>query len=144
MTAWSDLPNASHIDWVIASVNQHSEIWEKAWRAAWSITESSTRLTALIAGRVAIQDSIRDSYRIAAWSAAYGLGMRPAGRQLPEAYYSARDAILALIAYNDCANLLDMSSEQLLAWALLTEQPEAVLLLPAVIAREQISELKMS
>lgn len=141
MSAWDHLPNAHHIDWVIASVKQHTEIWDKAWHAAWSITESSIRLTAQIAARIAVQDPSRDSARVAAYSMTFGLGGAGVGHQ-PEAYYSARDAILALIAYNDCAVLLDMSIEQLRMWATLTEQPAAVLLLPAVIAREQIAQLE--
>jgi hypothetical protein len=35
-----------------------------------------------------------------------------------------------------------MSSEQLRAWALLSENPAAVLLLPAVAAFERIAELE--
>jgi hypothetical protein len=140
MSAWDHLPNAHHIDWVIASVKQHTEIWDKSWHAAWSITESSTRFTAQIAARIAVQDPSRDSARVAAYSMTFGLGVE--GIASLEAYYSARDAILALIAYNDCAVLLDMSIEQLRMWATLTEQPAAVLLLPAVIAREQIAQLE--
>jgi hypothetical protein len=54
------------------------------------------------------------------------------------AWEAAGGATLALVAYDDCAHLLYMSSEKLRAWAVLSEQPAAVLLLPAVIARELI------
>jgi hypothetical protein len=50
-------------------------------------------------------------------------------------------AALALVAYDDCAHLLEMSSDRLKTWALLSEQPAAALLLPAVIARERIAQL---
>jgi hypothetical protein len=31
MNAWSHLPNAKHIDRVIASVKSHPELWDDAW-----------------------------------------------------------------------------------------------------------------
>jgi hypothetical protein len=58
------------------------------------------------------------------------------------AFETAYDAILALFVYDDCDQYLNMSSEQLRMWAILTEQPAAVLLLPAVIAFERIKELE--
>jgi hypothetical protein len=73
--------------------------------------------------------------RRAAWNATY---------VAVAAYAAARSATLALIAYDDCAHLLEMSSEQLKTWAVLSEQPAAMLLLPAVIAREQIRELEQA
>jgi hypothetical protein len=55
---------------------------------------------------------------------------------------AAFEAILALFAYDDCEQYLSMTSEQLRMWATLTEQPAAVLLLPAVIAFEQIKKME--
>jgi hypothetical protein len=139
MSAWKDLPNARHIDWVLASVKQHPDIWAAsrcaARDAAWNVA----------------RDAIYDAGRYAAWYAAcellaacYANWNETYAATYAAAYAAARSAILALIAYDDCAHLLDMSSEQLKTWALLTEQPAAVLLLLAVIAREQIRELNMA
>ena len=124
MSAWSELPNAAHIDRVIASVKAHPKIWgaagdaagDAAWKVAWN------------AAWKAAVDAARDAAGYAAWDAA---------RE------SAGYAALALIAYDDCAHYLDMSSEQLKSWAILSESPAAVLLLPAVIAFEQINELEV-
>jgi hypothetical protein len=58
------------------------------------------------------------------------------------AWAAAGGATLALISYDDCAHLLDTPGEQLLTWAMLSEQPAAVLLLPAVIANERILKLE--
>jgi hypothetical protein len=66
--------------------------------------------------------------RYSAWIAASASG--------PEAI---DDSLLALIAYDDCAHLLDLSAEQLLAWSILTEHPASTLLRAAVIARELIA-----
>jgi hypothetical protein len=52
------------------------------------------------------------------------------------------DATAALIAYDDASKYLDMPVEQLRVWAILSEEPAAVLLLPAVIAFERINELE--
>jgi len=106
MNAWSHLPNAGHIDRIIASVKAHPEAWAAARAAAWAAARTSRTLTAAIN---------------AAWPA-------------------ARDSILALIAYDDAAKYLEMSSYELKIWAALSEEPAAVLLLPAVIAFEKIKE----
>ena len=128
MTAWSELPNAAHIDRVIASVKAHPKIWDAAWDAAWHAAWYSARNAAWRAAGAAARDAARDAALDAAWRAAGD---------------AARDAARALIAYDDCAHYLDMSSEQLKSWAILSESPAAVLLLPAVIAFEQINELEV-
>ena len=99
-TQWSHLPNAAHIDRVLASVKAHPEEWNAAWDAAGN----------------------------AAWGAAGN---------------AAWGAIAALIAWDDCAPYLDMPSEQLKVWAILSEKPECILLLPAVRAFEQINEMEL-
>jgi hypothetical protein len=120
-TAWSHLPNAAHIDRIIASVKAHPEVWAEAWDAAW--------------------DAAWKAAQGAAWSAAWKAARNAAGNA---AWAEAWGAIAALIAYDDCAPYLDMSSDQLKVWAILSENPAAVLLLPAVVAFEKISELEMA
>jgi hypothetical protein len=51
---------------------------------------------------------------------------------------------LAFIAYDDAANYLAMPSDQLKAWAILSKNPAAILLLPVVIAYERISEWELA
>jgi len=131
MNAWSHLPNAHHIDRVLESVNSHPKIWGAArdaahnedWDAAYVAAQGAAYVAAQAAAYVAAQD--------AAWFAA-----RDAAR------FAARDAIAALIAYDDASKYLDMPSDKLRVWAILSEEPAAVLLLPAVIAFEKISELE--
>ena len=127
MNAWDHLPNAKHIDWVLASVKQYPDIWDAAHSETWG------------AARIAAQNAALDAALRAAWSAARHAAWDATWNAAIDA---AWDAFLALIAYDDCATLLDMPSEQLKTWALLTEQPTAILLLPAVIVRERISELE--
>jgi hypothetical protein len=49
---------------------------------------------------------------------------------------------MALIAWDTSAKYLDMSSDQLTVWMHLSEDPAAVLMLPAVIAFEKINEME--
>ena len=85
-TAWAHLPNAQHIDRVLAHLSQHPARWDAAWGAA----------------------------RGAAW-----------------------DAVVALLAWDDCAYLLDQTPDLLRVQINLIGDRRAVLLLPAVIAMEE-------
>ena len=131
MNAWSNLPNAAHIDRVIASVNKYPEIWAEAWNAvrgatldaAWDAAWCAAHNAARDEDWDAVQDAIDDTDRGAA-------------------SHAACDATLALIAYDDSAKYLSMTSEELKVWAYLSEHPAAILLLPAVIAFERIKELE--
>jgi hypothetical protein len=127
MSTWSHLPNSHHIYRVIESAESHPEIWSAAWDtigdmasdAIWDAATAAVR----DAARVMVLDAvwIRIAARGAAGDAAWG-------------------AITALIAYDDCDSFLDMPYEQLKVWALLSEEPAAFLLLPAVIALENIAK----
>ena len=128
MNAWSHLPNAAHIDRVLESLKSHPESWcvprDMPWGAAydeaWDVTV-----------REVVRDAAYDAARNMVWNAAW-----------KTAWKAARGAVLALITYDDAAKYLDMSSDQLKTWEILSEDPAAVLLLPAVVAYEKIDELK--
>ena len=123
MSEWSHLPNAAHIDRVIESSNSYPEIWSAAWSA--------------------VRSAVRDAARSAARSAAYNAARDAAWLALPAARDAAWSAALAFIAYDDAADYLAMPSDQLKVWATLSENPAAILLIPAVIAYERISELEL-
>jgi hypothetical protein len=121
MSAWSHLPNAAHIDRVIESSNSYPEVWNVAYDSAWDAAYDSAYTAARNAARNAAYDSAYTAARNAAWN-----------------------AVLAFIAYDDAANYLAMPSDQLKAWAILSENPAAILLLPVVIAYERISEWELA
>jgi hypothetical protein len=123
MSAWSHLPNARHIDRVLASLKKHPRIWDAAWDAAGDVARR--------AAWSAVDDVAFDE----AWGAIDGVAGGAAA-------HAAWDAILALFVYDDCDQYLDMTSEELKAWALMTEHPAAVLLLSAVIAFERIKKME--
>ena len=137
MNDWSHLPNAHHIDRVLESAKSHLEIWSTPWDAipnrdsahneAWGAARSAARGTAWNAATDAAWDVARNADRGVATVAARG------------AMY---DAVKALIAYDDASKYLDMPVDQLRVWAILSEIPAAILLLPAVIAFERINELE--
>ena len=127
-TEWSHLPNAVHIDRVLASVKAHPDVWGAARVAARFADWSDARDAAWYAAKYATGDAARIAARNAAWDAAK---------------YAAGDAMVALIAWDDSAQYLDMTSEQLKMWYHLTERPECLLLLPAVRAFERIEEMEM-
>jgi hypothetical protein len=140
MSAWDHLPNAKHIDWVIASLKKHPDLWsggrDAAWDAAWcescdaayDAPCKATRDAALDAAYNAAWDDTRDMIWDAAWV---------------EALAAAQGVILALIACDDCDQYLSMTSEELRLWATLSEHPAAILLLPVVLIREKMAELAL-
>ena len=46
-TAWAHLPNAKHIDWVLADLNARLDVWDAARGAAWGAAGGT--LLALVA-----------------------------------------------------------------------------------------------
>jgi hypothetical protein len=141
MNMWDDLPNARHIDWVLQSEKEHPDHWGIAHTLTWlgaSLPRPTdelakfqvvcSKLKARSARDTALWIVNSDMTRYSAWLAARASGPEAIG-----------DSLLALIAYDDCAHLLDLSAEQLLAWSILTEHPASTLLRAAVIARELIA-----
>ncbi len=127
-TAWAHLPNAHHIDAVLADVKARLEVWKAAGYAAWGAAGKAARSAA------------RDAARDAAWDAAgyaarsaVGYAARSAARD------AAWDAILALIAWDSAADLLDLSPAALRVLIDVAAPPvchQAVMLLPWAIVRE--------
>ena len=128
-TEWSHLPNAVHIDRIVASVAAYPDAWiaarGAAWDAAWDAAYDAAYDAAWDAARGAAWDAARDAAYDAAYDAAWG-------------------AIAALVAWDDCSQYLSMTSEQLEIWYHLSERPACLLLLTAVRAFEQIEELELA
>ena len=129
--AWSHLPNAHHIDWVLKSLKENPELWVAARHASWD----ATMFAAWDAAWGAVWDAVSDSTRNAVYDAARAEVWDAAGTKACDA---ARTTILALIAYDDCDQFLSMSYKRLKVWAVLSEDSRAVLLLPMVYVREKL------
>ena len=115
MFEWSHLPNAAHIDRILAHLKANPEKWDaangtmytSAWNAAFDAAWNAAR---------------NEAAWIAAWNEAWSRG--------------ARGAILALLTYPDCAYMLNMTPEQVKIYAHL-DVKGAWLLYPAAIAMEK-------
>jgi len=126
MSAWSHLPNAVHIDRILASIKSHPELWDQsmdqvseqardqAWHQAW--------------------------YQ--AWVQAWDQGRKQARDQVwDQVRHPARCSLLALITYDDSAKHLNLTIDQLKMLYHLTEHPACLLLQPAVIVFAKEREL---
>ncbi len=124
-TAWAHLPNAAHIDRIIFSLRADPTAWDAVRDAAYGAALGAALGAAWNAALGAAQDAARGAAWDAVWDAArdaaYGA-----------AYGAAWDALLALIAWDDCAVFLDMPPDAVRLVAASGHHP-AVLLLPAAI-----------
>ena len=134
-TPWAHLPNARHIDAVLADARKRPGAWDAARTAARDAAWDAARDAAWRAARGAAwgagRDAARDAARTAAWDAAWDAAWRAA-------WGAARDAIAALIAWDSTADLLDCTPDVLRAMIDLAEPPvchQAALLLPYAIVR---------
>ena len=159
---WSDLPNAHHIDWVLASIKKNPEIWAVMWDvecdrayhaaadlayAAWVAKDLAASAAgdtdAAWAAVRAAADAATDAAE-AAWDAADAAEAALA-EAAPRGHgglrrWAARDSLLALVAHDDCDQYLSMGYEKLKVYAVLSDKPQAVLLLPMAYVREKINE----
>ena len=113
-TEWAHLPNAKHIDRILADMRAHPQRWSAARGAARS------------AALGAAWDAARSAARSAAWGAAWGA-------VLGAAWDAARGACAALVAWDDAGDLLDLPVDAVRLLAGVGHH-SAVLMLPACIA----------
>lgn len=128
--AWSHLPNAAHINRILADLYINPANWEDAWDAVRTDAWQDAREVAMIA----TWNDMRDDYAwVAARNAVRNIDQETAGA-------NALRAVLALITYDDCAHLLDGNPEDVKLIALLGS-PAAILLYPACVALTKQMEL---
>jgi len=126
MNAWDHLPNAVHIDRVIASANAYPELWKQAWYQVGNLE-----------GNLAWNQA-----RVKVWKQGRDQAWNQAGNQAGDkAWNQARSAKLALVAYDDCATYLQLPIDQLQMLYHLTEHPACILLQPAVLIFAKEKEL---
>ena len=128
MNEWAHLPNAAHIDWVLADVKANPDQWSAARAADWDADWDAALDTAWGAARAAVWGTAR----VDAWDAALDAA-------LDAAWDAAQDAIAALVAWDDCAYILDLPVDAVKTLAACSHHP-AVLLLPTVTLRHRRTE----
>ena len=114
-TAWSHLPNAGHIDRILADVRANPGNW--AYSAAWDRVKAAAWDAAWDAAR----STVRSAVSSAAWAAAW-------------------TTVLALIAWDEAGDYLSLPADQVQVLAALGDN-KAVLMLPAAIAFDQQKEI---
>ena len=122
---WDHLPNAKHIDRVLDHAAARPEAWMEASRAEAVINGT---------GWAALGKATSDITRRGAWVAVWKVASSPDLRLTPRG--GLRDALLALIVYDDCGHMLDFTPEQIHLYACLNI-PAAKLLESAINAMNQ-------
>jgi hypothetical protein len=125
--AWSHLPNAKHIDAVLADARKRPGAWDAARtaarRAAWGAVQDAAWTAAWDEARDAVRGAAWDAVRAAVWDAVWD---------------AAWGALAALIAWDSSADLLECTPDVLRTMIDLAEPPvchQAALLLPYAIVR---------
>ena len=118
-TAWAHLPNAAHIDRVLASMKKNPEKWDAAWDAAGYEARAAAWDAAWDAAEGAARGKAWDAARKAAWGA-------------------ARDAILALVAWDDCAYMLELPDDVLKVLRAVGNEQAILLSVAANILKETL------
>ena len=131
--AWADLPNAKHIDRILADLKRNPDKWSATRNAARTATRNAAWNAAWGAAWDDAWDAVSEDARDDAWYAARSAAWNAAETA---AWDAAQDAILALIAYDDCAYLLDEKPEHVQMLGLLGNQV-AILLYPACVALQK-------
>ena len=124
--AWAHLPNAKHIDRVLASLETNPEKWTAAWRAEQTVECTAAQTAAQTAAITAAQTAAQTAAWYTAWaaarSAAETAAKTAAGYEAwDEAGYAAwgtvmdaaQGAIAALVAWDDCAYMLELPDDNL-------------------------------
>lgn len=123
MTGWDHLLNAAHIDRVLVDLKSHPTEFGNvrdapdgiAWNSACAATSNEARREA--------------------WDKAWDVPM-------VSSRAAARNAILALIAYDHAGEYMTMSPGQALVWGELRGDDAYVLLRPYLLVRAQIEQTK--
>ena len=126
--AWAHLPNAAHVDRILASLAAHPKKWDTAQTGAHYASRGAARTAARTAARAEAWAVGRTAAWIAAWIATRGATW-DAARE------SARTAITALIAWDDCAYMLELP-EDALKLLRAVDNEQALLLSAAKILKE--------
>jgi hypothetical protein len=130
MTAWSHLPNAVHINQVLATLLAYPD----------RIGVLPEKVNPAID---AVWDNIYERSRDDIWNAVKKEALRNSAGDVVwgSQWNAARQAILTLVAYDQCARYLTMTADQLRVWGTLSDDPAAILLVPYVTFLEEIQTI---
>ena len=122
---WAHLPNAVHIDRILASVKENPEKWSAAHTAARSAAHTAAYTAARSAAGSAVRSAAYTAARDAAWNGARG------------AVVAWDDAVACCVAWDDCAYMLDMPEDALKVLRAVGNQPAVLLSVAAKVLRAE-------
>ena len=129
-TLWSDLPNAVHIDQVIASFKSNPDQWKELHSTSRSRACATAWEVLHYVGQYTIRRSAVDSLANIMYKV-----------KQEEVAMAVSSALICLLSYDDCSYMLDSDVEELKILAAFGDE-RAILLLPACIAFHSIKELE--
>jgi hypothetical protein len=148
MSTWSYLPNAEHIDRILANIKTYCFIFATTndmARINGCLDEQHTTLgrTSLAEAHRMSRAIIKSMNRNESWETSYYAVDMAIKSSSPIAYSakgSAKSAILALIAWDSASNYFNLSSDEVTILAILGDN-KAILMLPAILAFEKLKEI---
>jgi hypothetical protein len=135
MNEWSHLTNGARIDQVLESFKSNERTWK--WLRQEGLNNFKFPVVWWFNSYASAYDKICIDDKNEIWDIITSFFLN-----VDEGIFII-GSLIALVAYDDCANYLSMSSEQLKIIALIGENPAAILLLPAVIVLEKIEQEKV-
>ena len=134
-TAWAHLPNAKHIDRILADLKKNPKKWSIANNAAGFVSPDDARDAAWDDAINAIGEYRRSDAYDAAWHIVWD-------DKRDTIWGGVTRAILALVAWDDCGYLMDEKPEDVQMLALLGNKA-AVLLYPVcvILQKESVKQL---
>lgn len=132
MSAWNHLPNAALIDRILEDLSKHPWMWAKAFmldcdKHVHFLAGQKARELIKAVNRVEIRSILYDkSWEIASLDIESGNWTEIGA----PAWDASREAINAVLAWDDCGEILSMPFEQIQTLAVLGHNP-SILLLPA-------------
>ena len=138
-TAWAHLPNAKHIDAVLADVRKRTKAWLR------SLNSLATRVRSPAFEEALTSINNTTDLNNGMWLDVCDAAERAAGcdQVRHTAWDAATDTLAALIAWDSSADLLDCTPDVLRAMIDLAEPPvchQAALLLPYAIVRSNAKQ----
>jgi len=131
MNSWKDLRNAPNINRVLVSLKNNPGRWSSAQYDAGKFASFKAQQDAALAARTVCHDRHLTSELEEALNTAWN-----SSAMQPNAYLAASSAIVALIAYDEADEVMDVDEPILVRKHASESNDKAMLLLPAVLVFE--------
>lgn len=133
MSDWDDLPNGAHIDRILDHAARYPHKWEAAWKPHAKELEEVLRAADRDAWATAVNKNTTPGTRSGK--------MRSMTAPRPRRYdRGPNQAIIALVAWDDCAYILDLHPDVVRTMAFSGNHPAALLYVAVMAMREEYAD----